>query len=96
MIWYTPDVVVFEDIQDVEEWLAPFEYEGFWRAVEPWDIGTGADRAHFDQVLAKGRVPQEKVLRALKTMARVELQIRFGLADRIYEPTDAQYLRSTH
>lgn len=96
MIWYNPAVVVFEDIQDVEEWLAPFDYTNFWRAIEPWDIGTGADRAHFDSVLAKGRVPEEKVLRCLKTMARVELQIRFGLTHRIYEPTDAQYLRSTH
>ena len=29
-------MVIFEDIQDVEEWLEPLDYVAFWDAVEPY------------------------------------------------------------
>ena len=89
-------MTMFEDIQDVEEWLAPFDYAGFWTAVAPWNIFSSAARAHYDQVMADGEVDPETVLYCLKGMARIELQIRFDLRDRLYEPPDAQYLRSVH
>lgn len=89
-------MVVFEDIQDVQEWLEPFEIDAFWDAVAPWAVFTGDERAHYEQVLAKGEVCPDLVLTCLKGMTRMELQMRFGLKDRTYEPPDAQYLRRVH
>ena len=89
-------MVVFEDIQDVEEWLAPCDYADFWTAVAPWAIFSGAERAHYDQVMADGEVNPDKVLHCLKDMAMMELRTRFGLKDRTHEPPDFQYLRRTH
>lgn len=89
-------MVVFEDIQDVQEWLAPYDYAGFWAAVATWVIFTENEQAHYDQMIAEGEVDPVTVLFCLKEMACMELRVRFGLQDRIYEPPDAQYLRSTH
>lgn len=96
MICYTVPMVVFEDIQDVEEWLAPYDYAGFWTAVAPWRVFTGDERAHYDKVMADGKVDPETVLFCLKDMACMELRARFGLKDRTFEPEDAQYLRRVH
>lgn len=89
-------MVVFEDIQDIEEWLAPFDLDGFWEAVTPWDVFTGEDRARFERILSKRTVSEAKLLFCLKGMVCFELTTRFGLKDRLYEPPDAQYLRSVH
>lgn len=89
-------MTIFEDIQDVEEWLEPFEINAFWDAVAPWDVFAGEERAHYEQVLAKGDVCPDLVLSCLKGMVRMELQARLDLKDRYYEPPDAQYLRRTH
>lgn len=89
-------MIVFEDIQDVQEWLEPLALDAFWDAVAPWSVFSGDERAHYEQVLVDGEVCAEKVLFCLKNMARVELQMRFDLRDRTYEPPDAKYLRSRH
>ncbi len=85
-------MVVFEDIQDVEEWLAPLGYEAFWKAIEPWGIYAWADRAHFDRVLAEGVTDAEAMMVCLKAEVRMEMTERFDLKDRDFEPTDSQYL----
>ncbi|MEL7444327.1 MAG: hypothetical protein AAGK02_00765 [Pseudomonadota bacterium] len=89
-------MVIFEDISDVEDWLAPLDYVAFWEAVEPFEVFTDVDRDHCDALIAGGKVRQDAVLVGLKTMARVSLTIRFNLTDRIYEPVDRQYLMTTH
>lgn len=96
MIWYTVPMVVFEDIQDVEEWLAPLGYEAFWQAIDPWGIYEGADRAHFDAVLQNSVTDTETMLICLKAEVRIELTARFDLKDRRYEPPDAKYLHRVH
>ncbi|MEM7427865.1 MAG: hypothetical protein AAF441_17360 [Pseudomonadota bacterium] len=89
-------MLIFEDTDDVVEWLAPLDYLGFWEAVEPYAIFPDGDRDHCDTCIAKRGVPQEQVLKCLKAMARVQLTERLGLQHRIYEPVNRQYLRSTH
>ncbi|MEM9098685.1 MAG: hypothetical protein AAGC79_09185 [Pseudomonadota bacterium] len=89
-------MIVFEDIDDVRDWLDPLDYTAFWAAVVPWAILPEGDREHCDQIIADGTAPQETVLFCLKAMARAELTERFGLDHRIYEPVDRQYLMRTH
>ncbi len=78
-------MVVFEDLQDVEEWLAPLDYIGFWEAVEPYRLAL-QDRDHCDGLIASGKVPQDLVLCGLKALARMELRQAFDLKHRIYAP----------
>ena len=88
-------MVVFEDIQDVEEWLAPLDYDRFWEAIAPYGLGLD-DREHCDGLIAGGVATTEWLLSALKFMAVMELRIAFDLRDRIPEPLVAKYLMSTH
>ncbi|GFE50529.1 hypothetical protein So717_22820 [Roseobacter cerasinus] len=89
-------MVVFEDIQDVEEWLADHDYAGFWKAIALWNVFTGDERAHYDDVIAEGVVCPDLVLSCLKEMVRLDLSQRFDLKDRTFTPPDAQYLTSLH
>lgn len=89
-------MVIFEDIQDVEEWMATESYATIWDATAPWGIFDAAYREHCDELIAEGTVDKVKVLAGLRHMVRLELTARFGLADRVYEPVNAQYLRSVH
>lgn len=94
--WYTHPMVVFEDIQDIRDWLEPLNYGAFWDAVAFWNIYTGADRAHFDGLLASGVTDTDTVLNCLKAEVRLTLTERFGLEERCFEPPDAQYLHRVH
>ena len=89
-------MIIFEDIQDVEDWLEPLDYLGLWQAVAPYGVFADADRAHCDVLIANGEVPQATILEGLKVLARVAMTERFGLEHRIYAPVDAQYLKTTH
>ena len=87
---------IFDDIDDVEAWLALLDYPDFWQAIEPWKIFEGGERAQCDATIASGIAPQDTVLFCMKAMARLALTERFGLERRIYEPVDAQYVATTH
>ncbi|QBF32347.1 hypothetical protein [Thalassococcus sp. S3] len=89
-------MVIFNDIQDVETWLAPLDYVALWDAAAPYAVFTEDDREHCDGLIAAGTVAQHKILAGLKIMVRVALSERFDLHDRIYDPVDRQYLRRTH
>lgn len=88
-------MVVFQDIQDVEEWLAPLDYITFWEAIAPYKLGVD-DREHCDGLIASGKIESEPLLRTLKAMAMMELRIAFSLKDRIYEPLTTRSLTSIH
>lgn len=87
-------MMVFEDIDDVREWLKPLDYVAFWDAVADWRIFMPGDRDHCDALITKGVVDQELILTCLKTMARITLMQRLNLKPRIYDPPEAQSLRS--
>lgn len=89
-------MVIFDDIEDVRDWLAPLDYGAFWEIIAPYAIFAGGDRAHCDATIAQGIAPEDTVLTCLKAMARVALTERFDLRHRIYEPTDRQYLTRVH
>ena len=78
-------MMVFEDIQDVEEWLEPLDYIAFWKAVAPYNL-TLQERDHCDEMIATGKVDQSLVLRVLKGMAESELARKLNLKDRIHHP----------
>lgn len=88
-------MVIFEDIDDVVEWLVDLGYVAFWEAVAPYNLAL-QDRDHCDGLISSGEVPQALILKGLKMMARIELTEMFGLEWRIYEPPMAQYVTTTH
>lgn len=88
--------MIFEDVQDVEDWLAPMDYVAVWAAAEAHAVLSEADRDHCDGLIASGEVRQDAVLVGLKTMLRLALAKRYGLQDRIHEPVDGRYLTSVH
>ena len=78
-------MVIFEDIQDVKEWLAPLDYLGFWQAVAPYNLAL-QDRDHCDDLIASGDVEPSLVLDVLKGLAEMELAEAFDLKWRVYHP----------
>ncbi|XAT60637.1 hypothetical protein GN278_07320 [Rhodobacteraceae bacterium Araon29] len=88
-------MVVFEDLQDITEWLEPLDYLAFWNAVEPYNL-TLQDRDHCDELIANGKVGASLILDVLKGLAEMELRKVLNLNDRIHETVDYQYLKSTH
>lgn len=87
---------VFRDIEEVEEWLDPLGYTAFWEAITPWDVLSGAARAHCDATIARGITSETTVLKCMKALVRLELTQCLGLSARLYEPPEAQYARRTH
>ena len=75
-------MVLFDDIQDVREWLDPLDTIAFWEAVEPYPL-TLQDRDHCDALIASGTVDARLILDVLKGLARAELARSFNLKDRI-------------
>ncbi|MCV6576164.1 MAG: hypothetical protein OIF58_10565 [Cohaesibacter sp.] len=68
----------FRYIDDVETWLEPMDYQGFWVAITSLELDL-QPRAHCDQQIRDGEVDQVTVLRVLKSMARIELTDRHRL-----------------
>ncbi|MEL6919839.1 MAG: hypothetical protein AAFO77_02285 [Pseudomonadota bacterium] len=75
-------MVIFEDREDVRDWLKPMDYIAFWKAVAPYDL-TLQDRDHCDGLIASGTVEQDLVLSGLKSMAVQELSRKLGLKSRM-------------
>jgi len=75
----------FRTIDDVEDWLEPMDYSGFWYVIEPYDLVL-QPRDHCDDQIASGVVDLETVLDVLKSMARMELTQRHGLHWRLPTP----------
>ena len=95
-LWYDGDMVVFQDIEEVEEWLAPMDYVALWEAVAPYNVFTIAERDHCDGLIARGIVPQETILTGLKGMALTKLRDAFGLQHRRYDTHASQGIASLH
>ena len=88
-------MVIFQDIEDVRDWLNPLDYIAFWEAVAPYDL-TLQDRDHCDGLIAGGKVEPGLVLNVLKGLALMEMRQKLSLPHRIPLPASAQYLTSTH
>jgi len=76
---------LFNDMQDVEEWLGRMDYGTFWREVQPFALALQS-RESCDAQIAGGKVKEALVLEVLKGMARLELVERFRLGPRIAAP----------
>lgn len=75
----------FKSINDVEEWLEPMDYSGFWYAIEPYAL-TLQPKDTCDKKIANGTVSKETILYVLKGMARIELTDKFDLEHKSAAP----------
>lgn len=62
----------FKNIDELEAWLEPMDYEGFWYAISPLNLMV-QPKDHCDQQIASGVVDQATVLDVVKFLARIEL-----------------------
>lgn len=83
----------FKYIEDVDDWLEPMDYQGFWFAIESYELVL-QPRDHCDCQIADGEIDEATVLDVLKYMARLELTNRLGLKHRM--PTPWLKLVETH
>lgn len=83
----------FKTIEDVDDWLEPMDYPGFWYAIEPYDLVL-QPRDHCDRQITDEEIDEATVLEVLKYMARLELTQRLGLHRRM--PTPWLKLVETH
>lgn len=72
---------LFEDMDDVEEWLERLDYEAFWRGIAPFGLDL-QPREDCDRQIASGAIDEVTVLFVLKGMARLELIERYRLPPR--------------
>lgn len=72
---------MFNDMEDVEEWLAPLDYAAFWNAAEGLELEL-EPKESCDAQIARGSIDEATVLHVLKGLARLELVERFRLRAR--------------
>ena len=87
-------MVVFQDVEEVEEWLEPLGYEAFWAAKDNWPVFTIAEREHCDGLIERGEVSEETILRGLKSMAISKLSEGLALPFRRYQTHAKEGARS--
>ena len=68
----------FRYLDEVEDWLAPMDYAGFWVAIAPLDLAL-TPKPHCDGQIGHGEIDEATVLYCLKAMARDALGERHGL-----------------
>lgn len=72
---------MFKTRDDVAEWLAPMNYEQFWREIKPWCLVMPYTRAECDAHLAAG-ADIEEMKDFIKGMAEYALAKRHKLQRR--------------
>lgn len=72
-------------MQDIDEWLEPMDYQGFWVAIAPLDF-VPQRKEHCDEQIASGVVTEACVLDVLKYITRLELTAQLDLKRRPVTP----------
>lgn len=75
----------FRYIEEIDDWLEPMDYQGFWVAIGPYDLALQR-REHCDSQIANGEIDHETMLEVLKYMARLELTKELSLERRPVTP----------
>lgn len=68
----------FKTINDIEDWLEPMDYQGFWTAIAPYGLLL-PPKHHCDQQIRDGEAEEALVLDGVKYLARLELTKRLNL-----------------
>lgn len=89
-------MVVFQDVEEVEEWIEPMSYLELMDAVQPYSVFSEADRDHCDSLISAGKVPVEVVLEGLKYMVSDALRFRLGLKHRRHHTLAMAATKSLH
>ena len=72
---------MFDDMEDLEDWLAPLDYQRFWEETAVFTLEL-EPKESCDEQIAAGSIDEATVLFVLKGIARLELVQRFGLKPR--------------
>jgi uncharacterized protein (DUF608 family) len=78
--------MVFDDEDELEDWLAELDYEAFWKAIVCLPELELEDRAAFDALIADGHGTEAEILQSLKIIAQITIAEARDLLPRIIEP----------
>lgn len=73
---------IFEDQQELKEWLDTLDYDGFWKAVDPNGLEVD-QKANCDASIANG-VDRDVILTCIKARKRLEIVKAQNLKPRYY------------
>ena len=63
---------MFEDREEVEEWLEPLGYDEFWREISIFNLEIQSKES-CDEQIAEGSVDEQTVLYVLKGLVRLQI-----------------------
>lgn len=78
-------MVLFVDRDDVKEWLASLDYDGFWKAVEFYGLAIPT-RAECDDDIRCGVADQATIFSVLKALACLQITETLNLPHRTAVP----------
>jgi hypothetical protein len=79
--------MVFEDEDELEEWLTGLDYDAFWKAIVCFPELDLEERAAFDALIIDGYGTEAEILESLKIIAQVTIAQAQDLLPRMAEPT---------
>ncbi len=62
----------FDDMEDVEEWLEPLDWDAYWREVSTFDLAIQS-RESCEELVANGTLDRSELLGVLKAFVRLEV-----------------------
>lgn len=80
-------MLIFEDEDELEEWLAGLDYDAFWKAIEAMPYVNIEERSAFDAQIARGVASEAEALDGLKAFAQIVIAEAQDLLPRFIEPT---------
>jgi len=83
----------FKYVEDVENWLAPMDYQTFWIVIAPYNLVLQT-REHCDWEIAEDNAEAEIILEVLKHMAQMELREKLGLKRREVTPCSPGFYKT--
>lgn len=79
--------MVFQDEDELEEWLGELDYEAFWKVIVLFPELDLEERRAFDALIEQGNGTQEEILESLKIIAQIMIAEAQDLLPRFTEPT---------
>lgn len=79
-------MLMFEDEEELEEWLEGLDYEAFWKAIVAMPYVSIEERYAFDAQIARGVATEDEVLDGLKAFAQIVIAQAQDLLPRFIDP----------
>ncbi|MEL7281859.1 MAG: hypothetical protein AAGK79_15985 [Pseudomonadota bacterium] len=73
-----PDLITFDSLNDLEDWLETLDYAAFWKAIAPHAVSLPS-KDEVDTMIARGAIDEETMLVSLRGLAERQIAERYNL-----------------